>query len=89
MREREMRLLLQGYSLTTAEILYHIPDYPKLLQSYVWQELDIAPKFPVLVRFLKFWSTNLEGRLFSVRVAAKGLLSPADLKLRDGEFTLH
>ena len=31
-------LQLRDYRLTTAEILYHMPDHPKLLQSYVWQE---------------------------------------------------
>ena len=43
---QEIQLRLRGYSLTTAEILYHLPDHPALLQSYVWQDLDIAPKFP-------------------------------------------
>ena len=44
----EMNRLLKGYRLTTAEILYHMPDHPALLQTFIWQELDIAPKFPVL-----------------------------------------
>ena len=34
---------IAGYSLTTAEILYRLPDHPKLLQSYVWQDYDLAP----------------------------------------------
>ncbi|MDR3523649.1 MAG: usg protein [Acetobacteraceae bacterium] len=67
---------LRGYRLTTAEILYHLPDHPKLLQSFVWQELDIAPKFPVLHGFLDFWEREIEGRLHSVRVAAVGLIAP-------------
>ncbi len=46
---------LNGYRLTTAEIIYHRPDHPSLLQSYVWQDLDMAPRFPVLTRFLRFW----------------------------------
>ena len=37
-------LMLKGYRLTTAEILYHMPDHPKLLQSFVWQELDLEPQ---------------------------------------------
>jgi uncharacterized protein Usg len=69
---------LEGYRLTTAEILYHMPDHPALLQTYVWQELDMAPKFPVLSRFLDFWGRSLEGRLHSVRVAAVGLISPGE-----------
>lgn len=82
-------LALQGYRLTTAEILYHMPDHPGLLQTFVWQELDLAPRFPVLNKFLRFWDINIEGRLHSVRVAARGLISAAELKHASGEFTLH
>jgi uncharacterized protein Usg len=65
----EFELLLQGYRPTTAEILYHIPDHPVLLQSFIWQRLDLAPRFPVLCHFLDFWQANLDGKLHSVRVA--------------------
>lgn len=34
------------WRLTTAEILYHMPDHPGMLQSFVWQKLDHAPAFP-------------------------------------------
>ena len=60
---------LEGFSLTTAEILYRLPDHPRLLQSYVWQDYDLAPKFPKLVDFLDYWATNLDGPLYRVRVA--------------------
>lgn len=84
-----LELRLRGYRLTTAEILYHIPDHPKVLQSFIWQEFDLAPKFPVLGKFLHFWETNIDGRLHSVRVAACGLASPTDLKYASGEFKLN
>ncbi|MGA7675586.1 MAG: usg protein [Rhizomicrobium sp.] len=86
---RQIELALRGYRLTTAEILYHIPDHPAVLQSFIWQEFDLAPKFPVLNKFLRFWETGIEGRLHSVRVAARGLISDAELKLAGGEFTLN
>jgi uncharacterized protein Usg len=69
---------LNGYRLTTAEILYHLPDHPALLQTFVWQELDIAPRFPALRKFLDFWERQIEGRLHSVRVASVGLIGPAE-----------
>ena len=59
---------LRDYRLTTAEIIYQLPDHPDLLQSFVWQKLDVAPDFPELRRFLEFWSRNIEGKLHSVRV---------------------
>ena len=40
------RRQLEGYGLTTANILYRLPDHPALLQAYVWQEYDLAPAFP-------------------------------------------
>lgn len=86
---RKLELSLRGYRLTTAEILYRLPDHPAVLQSFIWQELDLAPKFPVLNKFLHFWETRIDGRLHSVRVAARGLISDAELKLAAGEFTLN
>ncbi len=77
-----MRLAKQlgDYRLTTAEILYYMPDHPGLLQTYVWQELDIAPRYPVLAKFLAFWQRELDGRLHSVRVASAGLIQPAQFR---------
>lgn len=66
-------VLLPDYCLTTAQILYHLPDHPGLLQSYLWQDYDIAPDYPVLSRFLDFWTRNLEGRLHSVTVGSSSL----------------
>jgi uncharacterized protein Usg len=80
---------LRGYRLTTAEILYHMPDHPELLQSFIWQELDLAPRYPVLIGFLHFWERSIEGKLHSVRVATRGLIADAELKLASGDFSLN
>jgi uncharacterized protein Usg len=69
-------LQLKNYRLTTAEILYHMPDHPGILQSYIWQDLDLAPKFPVLHRFLDFWHRELDGRVHSVRVTSASVVKP-------------
>jgi uncharacterized protein Usg len=71
---------LRGYRLATAEILYRLPDHPGLLQTYVWQDYDIAPKYPVLSRFLDFWMRELEGPIHSVRVAGRRLIGAAELR---------
>lgn len=86
---RTIELKLRGYRLTTAEILYHMPDHPSVLQSFIWQDLDLVPGFPVLNKFLKFWEASIEGRLHSVRVAARGIISDAEMKMAGGEFTLN
>ncbi|TLG72172.1 usg protein [Methylocystis sp. B8] len=83
------RLQLEGYGLTTANILYRLPDYPKIIQSYVWQEYDLHPDFPELRKFLDFWRRSLDGPLHSVIVAHANLIKPAEMKLLDGEFSVH
>ncbi len=80
---------LDGYGLTTAQILYRLPDHPSLLQTYVWQEYDLFPKFPVLQRFLAFWQRTLEGPLYSVTVAHARLIKPAEIRSISGEFRMH
>ena len=80
---------LEGYGLTTAQILYRRPDHDWLLQTYVWQAYDLFPKFPELHRFLQFWQDKLEGPLHSVQVAHCKLIKPAELKPVNGEFVLH
>lgn len=80
---------LKGYSLTTAEILYRIPDHPSLLQSFVWQDYDLHPRFPKLAQFLDFWSKNLDGKLYRVRVAHQRLIHPSEVRIVSGELRLH
>ena len=89
MADSQFQNMIKGFSLTTAEILYHLPDYPALLQSYIWQDYDLAPKFPKLIRFLDFWSANLDGKLAQVRVAHKTLIAPAEFKMVGAEFRLN
>jgi uncharacterized protein Usg len=86
---REMEKKLSGYVLTTAEILYHLPDYPELLQSYIWQEYDQAPSYPILKKFLDFWEDKLDGRLHSVRVASNKLIYPNEFRITEAEYKVH
>ena len=60
---------LQGYRLTTVQILYRMPDHPGLLQTFVWQQMDQAPQYPRLQKFLEFWRHNLDGELHSVSIS--------------------
>jgi uncharacterized protein Usg len=80
---------VNGYGLTTAHILYRLPDFPRLLQAYVWQDYDLWPQFPALNRFLDFWRAELEGPLHSVTVAHSRLIKPAEMRAVDGVFRLH
>ena len=88
-RHHEMELMLRDYRLTTAEILYRFPDHPALLQSYVWQALDLAPKFPTLKKFLDFWNRELDGKIHSVTVTHAELVTPAEFRLIGASIKIH
>lgn len=89
MASTDFTKMLGGYGLTTANILYRLPDHPAILQNYVWQEYDLHPHFPELRKFLDFWTRKLEGPLHSVVVAHASLIKPAEMKMLDAEFPLH
>jgi len=84
-----LSLQLDGYRLTTADILYHRPDHPGLLQNFVWQQLDLAPRFPELKKFLTFWEENIEGPLHTVTVASKALIKPTEFTFAECELKMH
>src|SRR5467141_2631211 len=86
---KDFRRQLEGYGLTTAQILYRLPDHPSLLQTYVWQDYDLCPKCPVMHRFLALWLETLEGQLHSVTVAHSRLIKPAEIRPVNGELRLH
>ncbi len=78
---------LSEYRLTTAELLYRLPDHPQLLQSYIWQDYDRAPDFPMLLKFLEFWEREIDGKLHSVAVKnlpeiTSGIFSSAKFEIR-------
>ena len=80
---------MKGYRLSTAEILYHMPDHPTLLQGFVWQHYDVAPDFPELQRFLDFWVANIDGTLHSVRVARRDIVGTTDTRHADAWLQVH
>ena len=85
----EMRRMMAGYGLSTIEIAYHLPDHPSLLQQFVLQQYDVAPRFPELKRFLDFWRRDIEGTLHSVRLAHQHLIRPAEWRAVAGEIRIH
>lgn len=81
--------MLEGYGLATIQIHYYLPDHPSLLQQFVLQQYDIAPRFPELDRFLGFWRREIEAVLHSVRVAHKHLIGPQEWRAVDGVITIN
>lgn len=89
MADRDFELQLKGYGLLTAEVYYFFPDYPSLIQQYVWQDYDEAPDYPILFKFLDHWRREIDAAIHSVRIAHDRLLGPRELRHVGGEFTLQ
>lgn len=80
---------LRGARLTTAEVLYYLPDHPALLQRFLWQTLDLSPDYPRLRRFLDYWRREIEAVIHSVTVSGVGLVAPARIGVASHLETLH
>jgi len=80
---------IAGFGLTTANILYRIPDHPHLLQSFVWQFNDVAPRYPRLVEFLNFWTRELDGAIHSIEVAHRFFLTRTEVRIASFQGHLH
>ncbi|MEL6197199.1 MAG: usg protein [Pseudomonadota bacterium] len=85
----DFRAQLEGYALATAEIIYRMPDARSLLQTFVWQDYDLAPEFPKLHDFLAFWERELDGPIHSVRLAHAQLIGPREVRMVQHEYRLH
>lgn len=80
---------MADYRLVTAQILYHLPDCEEILQEFLWQDYDLAPRYPTLHKFLDFWTREIDGKLHSVYVARKELITPGDYRFADWQGTLQ
>jgi uncharacterized protein Usg len=89
MEHHDTELMLKGYGLTTAEIYYRMPDYRNVLNSFIWQQYDLAPDYPRLFGFIEFWQREIEGPLHSVRFTHRKLIAPGEWQNVVAEFKLH
>ena len=68
---------------------YRMPDFQSVLNTFVWQEYDLAPDHPRLFRFIEFWQKKIEGPLHSVRFVHRKQICPGEWRNVRGEFFLH
>jgi len=85
----ETELMMRGYGLTTAEMFYRMPDHPHVLNTFVWQDYDLAPDHDRLLRFVGYWQDEIEGPLHSVRFVHRQQVAPGRWRHVTGEFAIH
>ena len=86
MDKSPVELMLKGYGLTTAELLYRMPDHRHVLNAFIWQEYDLAPDYPRLFDFIEFWQEKLDGPLHSVRFTHRKQVAAGEWRNVVGEF---
>jgi uncharacterized protein Usg len=74
----DLERMLTGYGLTTAHLYYGLPDHPAILNTFTWQEYDLAPDYPVLFRFIEFWQREIDGPLKTVEISHRKMVSPGE-----------
>ena len=55
-----MVIIIKRKTLVTLNIFYWMPDYENILQQFVWQTIDVKPKYPRIYRFLDYWHNNID-----------------------------
>jgi uncharacterized protein Usg len=86
---KELSDQLRGSRLTTAEVTYYMPDHPSVLQTFIWQTLDLAPGYPRVARFLDYWRREIDAVIHSIRVGQADEVRAAQWKSVDAFFRLH
>jgi uncharacterized protein Usg len=74
---------------TTAERLNQMPDHPGHHQSFVRQDMDLAPRIPERHMVLDFRAHRLDGRLHPVKVTTAGLITAAEIRMVGTFLHLH
>jgi len=87
--DETLRRMIDGFGITTAEILYAMPDTPSWLQVFFWQFEDQYPTFPRLKRFINYWRTFIEVPIKQITICHQRLIKPAEVRMIGNEFTLQ
>ncbi len=69
LQDEEFVLRLKGYSLVTVNVLYYMPDHRSILNEFIWQTMDIRPRYPRIEQFLDYWHREIDAVVKEVRVS--------------------
>ena len=81
--------LLEGFGTLTVNVLYGFPDYPDIVQEFIWQTGDVHPHFPRLRKFMNFWLEEIDGPVHKLTIAHAKLLVPQEVPVVDGKLMLN
>lgn len=62
------KMIYDGFTVATVNILYYLPDHKSLVNEFIWSTLDLKPKYPRIKRFLDYWEFNIDGKIKKVEI---------------------
>lgn len=80
--------LSDNFRLTTVLIIYRIPDYQSILTEFLWQTLDIPPRYPRIYKFVNYWIEHIEAPIHSVKIANTEVISPTNFETISDHYKL-
>jgi uncharacterized protein Usg len=70
------KMFVGGYSLVTINVIYYLPDHKSLVNEFMFQTMDLRPKYPRVERFLDYWRREIDAVIKEVQLADSMGLSP-------------
>ncbi len=61
-------IILNREKLYTLKVYYYLPQ-SLLIQLFLWQTLDVNPKYPRINRFLDFWHREIDAVIQEVVIS--------------------
>ena len=65
-----------------------MPDHQHLLQEFLWQTLDLKPKYPRIKDFLYYWDKKIEAKIKEIQIGETGGLQPSKYNSVDQIFRI-
>ena len=63
-----MLIVIRSKILVTLNVFYWMPDYENILQQFIWQTMDVKPKYPRVYRFLDYWHNNIDAVVNEIEI---------------------
>jgi len=60
--------IIKRKTLITLNVYYWLPDYENLIQQFMWQTMDVKPKYPRVHKFLNYWHNNIDAIINEVQI---------------------
>ena len=63
-----MAHIIEKWTVASVQVIYYIPDFPHIVNEFMWQTDDQRPDFPRIDRFLNYWDRYIDGPIKEVYI---------------------